>query len=443
MLHVGRALRDLVSHLFKNLEVLLFSVLLGHTAGGNVIQVLEPLEVRAGDAATVGKHVRHGDDASLKERLFGGKGGGAVSTLNYDFALKVVTVLLVDDLLDGGRDQDVALELHELVGVHIGLSGGSVVALKSATLVPPVLDGVNIQTTWVVNGRVVLDNANNFSTVLLHELGSPVADSAESLDDDSLASKTLTIKVRLLNEGGHAEELLGAVVDTEASGLSAAFNATLGGELTSHTTLSIDVSLTVHVNVGVLDPGHNLFSGAEIWAEAVNLGSNEALLGEFHGISSRDSLDFTLGVLLGVNFNSTLCAAEGNVSDRQLESHEGGEGHHLLEIDVLIVPGAALHGELVVLVLGTVAEDLLHLAVIALDWDGEADHVVADLDHVQVVLGDVGSRGSAVEEEFDLLQETGLTILVETGAHGSSGEVATSYTTPFESVIEAIWFSFL
>jgi len=140
VLHVGRALGNRVAHLFKNLEVLLFGVLLGHAAGGNVIQVLQPFEVRAGHTTAVCKHVGHSDNASREKCLLSSKGSWAVGTFNNNFALKVSAVLLVDNFLNGSWDEDITLKLHEIGGVHVCLSGGSVVALKGATLVPPILN---------------------------------------------------------------------------------------------------------------------------------------------------------------------------------------------------------------------------------------------------------------------------------------------------------------
>jgi len=140
VLHVRGVLGDLVAHLLENLEVLLLGVFLSHAAGGNVIQVLEPLEVGAGHTTAVGKHVGHGDDITGKECLLSVEGSRAVSTLNNNLALEVITVILVDSLLLGSRDEDVALELHELSGVKVSFSLSTVVAFERATLVPPGLD---------------------------------------------------------------------------------------------------------------------------------------------------------------------------------------------------------------------------------------------------------------------------------------------------------------
>ena len=66
VLHVGRVLWQLVAHSLENLNVLLLGVFLGHTAWGDVVQILEPLEVGTGDTTTVGKHVGDGDNAFLE-----------------------------------------------------------------------------------------------------------------------------------------------------------------------------------------------------------------------------------------------------------------------------------------------------------------------------------------------------------------------------------------
>lgn len=203
------------------------------------------------------------------------------------------------------------------------------------------------------------------------------------------------------------EELLDTVVDTETSRFSAAFDTTLSSKLTSAAAFSINVAFTVHVHIGILDPGHDLLISAKIRSETIDLWSNETLLREFHSISPRDSLDLTLRVLRGVDLYTTLSTTEGYISNSEFESHERGKSHNFLDIHRWRIAGTAFNGEFVVLVLGTVAEDLLHLAVVTSDWDCETDNVVTDLDHFEVVFGNVGFGCCAVEEEFDLFEETG------------------------------------
>lgn len=134
------ALGNAVTHLLKNFEVLLFSVLLGHAARGNVIQVLKPFKVRAGHTTAVCKHIGHSDNASLEKCLLGSKSSWAIGTLNNDFALEGIAICLVDNFLNSSWDEDIALKLHELVRIHVCLSGSSIVALKGTTLVPPILN---------------------------------------------------------------------------------------------------------------------------------------------------------------------------------------------------------------------------------------------------------------------------------------------------------------
>jgi hypothetical protein len=49
-----------------------------------------------------------------------------------------------------------------------------------------VLDGVDIEAILVVDGGVVFDNTDDFAAIFLEELGGPVSDGAETLDDKGL-----------------------------------------------------------------------------------------------------------------------------------------------------------------------------------------------------------------------------------------------------------------
>jgi hypothetical protein len=109
--------------------------------------------------------------------------------------------------------------------------------------------------------------------------------------------------------------MFGAVIQTEAGGFSAAVDTTLTGKLTGTAALGVDISLTVHVDVGILDPGHNLFVGAHVGTEAIDLGSNETFLCEFHSVATGDYLNFADRVLGGVERHATLSTTEWNISN--------------------------------------------------------------------------------------------------------------------------------
>jgi hypothetical protein len=63
-----------------------------------------------------------------------------------------------------------------------------------------------------------------------------------------------------------------------------------------------------------------------------------------------------------------------------------------------------------------VASDGLDGTVVASQGDVESNDSVASLDQVEVLLWNVSFGSSAIEEELDLLEETGLLELVELGA---------------------------
>jgi hypothetical protein len=137
----------------------------------------------------------------------------------------------------------------------------------------------------------------------------------------------------LLDERVSSEELLDAVVDTESSTFSTSSDTTLVDEFASAASLSVDVLLTLHLDVSVLDPSHNLLVCSHVGTEAIDTRSNETLLGELHGVSASYFLKFSQRVKLRINANSSLCSTERNISDTQFVCHESSKSHGLLEIN--------------------------------------------------------------------------------------------------------------
>ena len=318
-------------------------VLLGQTAGGDVVEVLQPFKVGAGDTSTVDEHVWGSNNASADKDLLSSVSGGAVSTLEDGFNVNELSVTHVQRFLSGGGDHAVGMFKEEGLGVvHFNLFGIRE-RCEGAVLDHMILNLLDIKASRVVNGGVVLNHSSNFATVLLDELGGPVADSAEALNDEGLTLDSFG-ELYAFVEGRSIQEGTNSVIDTETSGLSAASNTSLREELARAATLRVDVLFTLNCHVCVLDPGHGLLIGSHVGSEAVDLSTNEVLLDELHSILASDSLDFARRVLSGVDFAAAFGTTEGDVGDGKLESHEGGESLDLLEIDMLRVASTALHG---------------------------------------------------------------------------------------------------
>ena len=341
------------SHELEELGLGLLLIFLGKTAWGNVVQVLEPLEVRAGDTTAIDKHVWGGDDSSADENLLGGVGRRSVGTLEDGIDLDVLSVASVKGFLSSGGDHAVGLLEEEGLWVLADGLSGIRVGCESSVLNHEVLNLLNVKTVRVVDSRVVLNDGRDFATILLDEFGCPVADGTESLDNEGLVLDAEG-KVDAVGEGLGIEEFTHGVVDTETSGLGAAGDTSLGDKLTSAAALSVDIGLTTDVHVGVLDPGHSLLVGTHVRSEAVNLCTDEALLDELHSVLTGDSLDLMLGVLARINLDTTLGTAEGYVSNGELEGHQGREGLNFLQINVLRVTSATLDRQLVGRVLGSI-----------------------------------------------------------------------------------------
>lgn len=89
-----------------------------------MFEVLQPLEVGAGDTAAVDKEVGRADDASLRKNFFGREGRGAIGAFEDCLNLDLLSVHFVERLLNGGRDKIVGLLVHEEGGVsELGFLG--------------------------------------------------------------------------------------------------------------------------------------------------------------------------------------------------------------------------------------------------------------------------------------------------------------------------------
>lgn len=278
---------------------------------------------------------------------------------------------------------------------------------------------MDIETLRVVNSRVVLTDSGDNTTFLLQELGSPVSDSTESLNDESLvlASKS---ESDLIAERFSVKEFLNGVENTESSRFSTSLNTTLLDVLSSAASFRVDILFTSNLLVGILNPGHNLFVGSHIGSKAIDGGTDEVLFDELHSVLTGYTFEFSSGESLGVNLDSTLGTTERNISDGELEGHEGSKSLNLLEINVRRVSGTTFNGKFMGGVLGSVAGDNVERSIVSTERDVESNHRLASLDEVEVLVRDTGlGRGIGVEE-LDLFEETRLTMLIELGSEFGS-----------------------
>ena len=180
----------LEAHKLKEASLRLDLILLGQTAGSYVIEVLEPLEVRAGDTTTVDKHVRGTDNTTTLEDYLGGVGSGAVGALEDSLDLDEISVALMEGLLSSSRDHAISSLKQELLRVLTNAFSGAREGGKRTMLGHVCLNFLNIEALGVVASRVVLNNGGNLATILLDELRGPVADGTETLDDEGFALNT-------------------------------------------------------------------------------------------------------------------------------------------------------------------------------------------------------------------------------------------------------------
>jgi hypothetical protein len=307
--------------------------------------------------------------------------------------LDLLGVHFVEGFFDGSGDQVVSLLFDEAEWVGQLSFFSAWESFQGAVLGHKVLSILNVETLGVVDSTVVLDDGGNLAAILLEELGSPVANCAEALDDEGAILDSLG-KLNLVAEVLVACKLADGVVDTETSGLVTTVDTALSDILTSAAALSVDVCLTLNILVGVLDPGHDLFVGSHVWAETVDSSANETLLDELHGVLAGHTLKLALREFTRVDLDASLTAAEWNISDSEFESHERSKGLNLLKIDVVGVSCAAFAWKLVSGVLSSVAGDGLKLSVVSTEGDVESDNCLASLNQVKILWVDASLCGS-------------------------------------------------
>ena len=76
-------------------------------------EVLHPLEVRNGNAACVGQHIRYDQNAFVAQNVVALRGGGTVCAFDYDFGADAGCVFSGDLAFKGGRYQEFALQRPE------------------------------------------------------------------------------------------------------------------------------------------------------------------------------------------------------------------------------------------------------------------------------------------------------------------------------------------
>src|SRR5205823_803404 len=82
-----------------------------------MLHVLNPLEVRDDHPTGVGEQVWYYVDAFVDEQLVSGWGGRAVRPLEQHAAVEPVSVTLVDHAPERRRNEDIALDLEQLLGI--------------------------------------------------------------------------------------------------------------------------------------------------------------------------------------------------------------------------------------------------------------------------------------------------------------------------------------
>mmetsp|Transcript_5448 Transcript_5448/g.13137 ORF Transcript_5448/g.13137 Transcript_5448/m.13137 type:complete len:351 (+) Transcript_5448:255-1307(+) len=290
-----------------------------HAAEPHVTQVLHPLEVRHRHAAAVQQQIRDHHHALLLQNLARTIRHGPVRGLRDHPRPHPPRVPRVDDALQRRRDEHVAGHLQRLLRVRgegdgRAGRGGFREAFDGAGGADPFLERLDVDAGGRGDHAAALGDGENDAAVVCDEVGGPVSDVAEALDDEGGVGDGGEAR----GGGGaalDAEEFADTEVDAEAGGLLAAADAAELDGLAGDAGGRVDVA-EGHVLVRVHDEGHFAGAGAVVRCGNVDGGADGVFLDEFRGEAARDAVDFRKGELGLLEAEAGLGAAEGDLRDR-------------------------------------------------------------------------------------------------------------------------------
>merc|ERR1719282_400059 len=274
-----------------------------------MIEILEPLKVGNSDTTSIDVHVRNNQASLLLEDLVSSWSDGSIGSFTNNFGLNLVSIGCIDHLLHGGRHEDVAGLVHDVLA-SVGLGSGE--ANNSSMLQLPVFQSLWINTFWIVDGTVPFCNT--------HTLGAnsgQITTGVETHVTKSLNNVSFSQPSYIKTQLGHVllllDEVVQTVEDSSASGAGSAMDTSLVDGFASDASAGVHVGVTNSIGICVSNPSHLPLASAHVRGRNINTRSQETFLGKFDGESSCDPLQLILAVLLGVNLDTGLATAEGDI----------------------------------------------------------------------------------------------------------------------------------
>ncbi len=146
---------------------------------------------------------------------------------------------------------------------------------------------------------------------------------------------------------------------------------------------------------GVHDPGHDLGVRVHVGCRDVDLRTDDVT--DLSSVATREVFELGPRKQLGIDGDSALGAAVGQIVDGALPGHPHGQGPHLVQRDVLVIANAALGGTQDAVVVYTVPGERTPAAVVHLHREADRELTVTAPERVSHLVVEVHAVGSGVE----------------------------------------------
>ena len=125
----------------------------------------------------------------------------------------------------------------------------------------------------------MLSHSNDTTSIIMNELSSECSNITKTLNDHRFSFQA-GLNVIQLAEGFVIQYLSDSKEDSQTCTFLSSCDTTLILGFSSHTTLSVDISMSLKPLICVFHPSHFLFSSSKIWSWNINTCSDEIFFGQ-------------------------------------------------------------------------------------------------------------------------------------------------------------------
>ena len=297
-----------------------------------------------------------------------------------------MSVFRGDDVVDGGGDQYLALQLQQL-GVGNTLPAGEIRHRAAGLSVSQQLG--DIQPIRRVNPSLDVTRRDYLATHGVNQPGRPGPDVPEPLYSNPGTGGVQAVDLgSLLQHVGNAAA--GRRLPAQRAAEFHGFARDDGG------------GMAVELTVGVHHPGHRLSVGTQVRCGNITVGRQEVR--DVQGVAASEPVQLPDAQAARVALNAALGASVGKLHQGRFPGHQRGQGPHLVQVRRGMIPHAPFVWPAGAVVLNPVPAEHLNSPIVHPNWDLYLKLAPGPPQHISEATGQIEPFGSPVKKEVHLFE---------------------------------------